>query len=183
MNGQGRLFYVMGPSGAGKDTLLSFARERLRGSRVLFAHRYITRHAAAGGENHVHLTPEEFDARARLDLFALHWSSHGLHYGIGIEIEAWMARGFTVVVNGSREYLPQAIERFPALGAIHIDAQAEILAARLAARGRETIDEVRARLARRVPLVVPPRVALTTIDNSGALETAGEALVEALRTA
>jgi ribose 1,5-bisphosphokinase len=150
---------------------------------VLFAHRYITRHAAAGGENHVYLTPEEFAARARGELFALHWSSHGLHYGIGIEIEAWIARGFTVVVNGSREYLPQAIERFPALCAVHIDAQAEILAARLAARGRETLDEVRARLARRVPLSVPPRVALTTIDNSGALETAGQALVEALRAA
>jgi len=182
MTAQGRLVYVMGPSGAGKDTLLSFARERLCGSNVLFAHRYITRAATAGGENHVWLTPEEFHARARLNLFALHWSSHGLHYGIGVEIEAWMARGFTVVVNGSREYLPQAIERFPALDVVHIDAQPEVLATRLAARGRETLDEVRARLARRVPLAVPPHVALTTIDNSGTLEAAGQALIDALAT-
>ncbi|MEA3120469.1 MAG: ribose 1,5-bisphosphokinase, partial [Paraburkholderia sp.] len=96
----GRIVYVMGPSGAGKDTLLSFARARLGSAPVLFAHRYITRAAEAGGENHVHLSHEEFRTRADQNLFALQWSSHGLHYGIGVEIDTWMGRGFTVVVNG-----------------------------------------------------------------------------------
>jgi ribose 1,5-bisphosphokinase len=176
----GRLVYVMGPSGAGKDTLLSFARDRLTGSRVLFAHRYITRAADAGGENHVHLSREEFGARAEMGLFVLQWASHGLHYGIGIEIEAWMDRGFTVVVNGSREYLGGALARYPALTAVHIDAQPDVLAARLASRGRESLDEVRARLARRVPFVVPAHVELARIDNSGALEEAGRALLQVL---
>jgi ribose 1,5-bisphosphokinase len=178
-----RLFYVMGPSGAGKDTLLAFARNRLSGSRVLFAHRYITRAADAGGENHVHLNHEEFVARADLGLFALHWSSHGLHYGIGIEIEAWMDQGFTVVVNGSREYLAHALERYPALTVVHIDAHPEVLASRLASRGRETLDEVRARLARRVPIEVPSHVSLATIDNSGSLEESGRALLDLLGAA
>ncbi|HEV3106567.1 MAG TPA: phosphonate metabolism protein/1,5-bisphosphokinase (PRPP-forming) PhnN [Trinickia sp.] len=178
-----RIFYVMGPSGAGKDTLLAFARDRLSGSRVLFAHRYITRAAHAGGENHVHLSPEEFVVRANLGLFALHWSSHGRHYGIGIEIEAWMEQGFTVVINGSREHLGQALARYPALTAVHIDARPDVLAARLASRGRETLDEVRERLARRVPFVIPPHVALTTIDNSGPLEESGGALLDLLATA
>jgi ribose 1,5-bisphosphokinase len=176
----GRLVYVMGPSGAGKDTLLSFARDRLTGSRVLFAHRYITRAADAGGENHVHLSREEFGMRADMGLFVLQWTSHGLHYGIGIEIEAWMDRGFTVVVNGSREYLGEALARYPAMTAVHIDAQPDVLAARLAARGRESLDEVRARLARRVPLAVPQHVELAKIDNSGALEEAGDALLRVL---
>ena len=177
---KGRLVYVMGPSGAGKDTLLAFARHRLSGSRVLFAHRYITRAADAGGENHVHLSHEEFGARADLGLFALQWSSHGLRYGIGIEIETWMGQGFTVVVNGSREYFEQALARYPALRAVHIDARPDVLAARLASRGRETLEEARARLARRVPFVVPPHVALATIDNSGALEEGGSALLDVL---
>lgn len=177
---KGRLFYVMGPSGAGKDTLLSYARDRLSGSRVIFAHRYITREAGAGGENHVFLSHEEFNIRAELGLFVLQWSSHGLHYGIGIEIEQWMERGFTVVVNGSREYLEHAIARYPSLAAVHIDARPEVLAARLASRGRETLDEVRARLARRVPLAIPAQIPLATIDNSGELEEAGQALLEVL---
>ncbi|PMS35477.1 ribose 1,5-bisphosphokinase [Trinickia symbiotica] len=177
---KGRLVYVMGPSGAGKDTLLGYARDRLSGSRVIFAHRYITREAGAGGENHIYLSHEEFGIRAELGLFVLQWSSHGLRYGIGIEIEEWMDRGFTVVVNGSREYLQQAVARYPTLAAVHIDARPEVLAARLASRGRETLDEVHARLARRVPLAVPAQVALATIDNSGEIEEAGRALLEVL---
>ncbi|WP_025596473.1 phosphonate metabolism protein/1,5-bisphosphokinase (PRPP-forming) PhnN [Burkholderia sp. WSM2230] len=179
----GRLFYVMGPSGAGKDTLLGSVRPRVSGSRVLFAHRYITRPAEASGENHIFLSDEEFQARAELGFFAMQWSSHGLRYGIGIEMEAWLARGATVVVNGSREYLPHAISRYPSVTAVHIDARPEVLAARLAARGRESLDEVRARLARRVPFAVAPHVALVTIDNSGALEVARNALLDVLTTA
>jgi ribose 1,5-bisphosphokinase len=176
----GRLIYVMGPSGAGKDTLLAFARSRLSGSRVLFAHRYITRAADAGGENHVCLSHEEFTVRSDRGLFALEWSSHGLRYGIGVEVEAWMQRGFTVVVNGSRAFLDGALARFPSLTAVHIDARPDVLAARLAARGRETFDEVRARLARRVPLELPAHVPLATIDNSGSVEEAGHALLDVL---
>ncbi|WP_206951782.1 phosphonate metabolism protein/1,5-bisphosphokinase (PRPP-forming) PhnN [Trinickia acidisoli] len=179
----GRIVYVMGPSGAGKDTLLEFARARLSGSRVVFAHRYITRPAGAGGENHVHLSHEEFGARADLGLFALQWSSHGLRYGIGIEIETWMDRGVTVVVSGSRENAGEAAARYPTLTAVHIDARPDVLAARLTARGRESIDDVRARLARRVPFALPPHVALTKIDNSGAIDEAGQALLEVLTTA
>jgi ribose 1,5-bisphosphokinase len=179
---KGRLVYVMGPSGAGKDTLLSYARDRLSGSRVIFAHRYITREPGAGGENHIHLSHEEFGIRAELGLFVLQWSSHGLRYGVGIEIEEWMDRGLTVVINGSREYLEQAIARYPTLTAVHIDARPEVLAARLASRGRETLDEVRARLARRVPLAVPARIAFATIDNSGEVDVAGRALLEVLAT-
>jgi ribose 1,5-bisphosphokinase len=81
------LIYVMGPSGCGKDSLLRYARARLAGDpAVVFAHRYITRAAAAGGENHVELTPAEFATRLRKHLFALTWESHGHAYGVGIEI-------------------------------------------------------------------------------------------------
>ena len=175
-----RLVYVMGPSGAGKDTLLAFARARTSGSRLLFAHRYITRDATAGGENHVSLSHDEFHVRAELGLFALHWSSHGRHYGIGIEIEGWMERGFTVVVNGSRAYLGDAVSRYPALTAVHIDAKPDVLAARLASRGRETVDEMRGRLARSVPLAVSSDIKVQTIDNSGSVEEAGHALLDIL---
>ena len=177
---KGGLIYVMGPSGAGKDTLLRYARARLAGESVVFAHRYITREDS-GGENHVALTEPEFEARSQRGLFALQWRSHALRYGVGVEIGQWMALGCTVVVNGSRAYAAQAFERYARTTLVHIEAAQHVLAARLASRARETPEQVAARLARRAPFEVPPGAAFSRIDNSGHLEEAGEAFVEVVR--
>jgi len=177
---KGTLIYVMGPSGAGKDTLLRFARERLASEGVAFAHRYITREDG-GGENHISLTEPEFEARSQRGLFALQWRSHALRYGVGVEIDQWMALGCTVVVNGSRAYAAEAIERYPRMTLVHVEAAQHVLAARLASRARETPEQVAARLARRAPFEVPPGAAFARIDNSGRLEEAGEAFVEVVR--
>jgi ribose 1,5-bisphosphokinase len=175
----GRLIYVMGPSGAGKDALLAFARQRLAGEPILFAHRYITR-PSGNGEVHVALSVEEFAARSVLGLFALEWSSHALRYGIGIELDAWLARGCTVVVNGSRQHVQHTLARYPHAEIVHVDAAPHILEARLGARARESAEQVAARLARRAPFSLPAGVRCTTIDNSGRLEDAGHALIEIL---
>ena len=90
----GPLVYVMGPSGAGKDSVLERARSLLSvDTPVAFAHRYITRPADVGGENHVALTRAEFASRRAHGLFAFHWHAHGNDYGIGREVEAWRAAG------------------------------------------------------------------------------------------
>jgi len=103
----GDLVYVMGASGAGKDTLISYARNALNGSAsILFVHRYITRLPYEGGENHQYVSRDEFLQRREAGFFDICWDSHDSYYGIGIEIEAWMAARFTVDVNGSRQYLP-----------------------------------------------------------------------------
>jgi ribose 1,5-bisphosphokinase len=174
-----RLIYLMGPSGAGKDTLLGFARERLAGSAVMFAHRYITRSSDAAGENHIALTPEEFARRAECGLFALEWHSHQLRYGIGIEIDAWLAAGCTVVVNGSRAYLSDARERYPSLQPVLVDAAPEVRAMRLSSRGRESAEQVRARLVRQ-PSFDFPAGEVIKIDNSGLLADAGADLIDVL---
>jgi len=179
---QGRLIYVMGPSGAGKDSLLHFARDHVAGDSVVFAHRYITR-SVGGGENHIALTAEEFEARSALGLFALEWASHALRYGVGVEIDTWLTRGCTVVVNGSRQHLERALERYPRMEVVHVEAQPHILAARLGARARETAEQVAARLARHAPFSLPDGTRLTRIDNSGALEVAGHRLVQVVRGA
>lgn len=178
----GRLIYVIGPSGAGKDSLLHFAREHVAGTPVVFAHRYITRETGHN-ENHISLTRTEFDARSTQGLFALEWTSHDLHYGIGIEIDAWLEHGCTVVVNGSRAYLARALKRYPHLEVVHIHAETHILAQRLSTRGRETQEQVAARLARQAPFTLPDGAHLTQIDNSGTLEEAGRAFVAVLKGA
>jgi len=174
----GRLFYVMGASGVGKDSLLAFLRQAGDPTRVAVAHRYITRPAgASGAENHIALSEAEFQARAEAGWFALHWRSHGFSYGIGCEIDCWRRCGINVVVNGSREHLPQAAESYPGLVPILITAEPRLIATRLASRNREPADEIADRIKRQVDLPSLPG-SVIVIDNSGALEVAGAALLE-----
>ncbi|GAB3626574.1 Ribose 1,5-bisphosphate phosphokinase PhnN [Pandoraea terrae] len=182
MNG-GRLFYVMGPSGAGKDALLGYARERLGDSpaSVLFAHRYITRPESAGGENHIALSLSEFAVRKAHGLFALDWDSHGCRYGVGIEIDTWLDAGCDVVMNGSRAHLSRAVKRYDGrlhLVVIHVDTA--VRAARLASRGREAGEALAQRVAHAVEWTPPAGVPLTRIANNGTLAAAGETLVDLL---
>lgn len=172
-----RLIYVVGASGSGKDSLMSYARKRLANeSWVVFAHRYITRAANAGGENHVALTQEEFDSRRRAGLMAMHWESHGHTYGIGIEVNQWLAKGITVVVNGSRKYLEVVAQHYPELVPVWVEVSSEVLRARLEARGRESAEEIEMRMAR------APNSQLLDhygeiIRNDGELSLAGDKLV------
>ena len=149
MSERGKLFYIIGPSGAGKDSLMRYARARLNGAGgIIFAHRYITRPLEVEGENHVALTDEEFVQRLKLGCFAMHWETHGFRYGIGIEIEQWLSSGARVVVNGSRAYLDTARKKYPELRAILITAAPDVLEQRLVNRGRETPSQVKERLDR-----------------------------------
>src|SRR5690606_30904270 len=139
----GRLGYVMGPSGAGKDSLIASARGRLGpDAGVVFAHRYIPRPADSGGENHVALSDAEFDLRLASGCFGLHWRSHGHRYGLGCEIDVWLARGLHVVANGSRVHLEAAARRYPDLLPLLVEIDPEVLRARLHRRGRETAAEI-----------------------------------------
>jgi len=172
----------MGPSGAGKDSVLNRAREMLTADLpVAFAHRYITRPADAGGENHVALSPAEFARRRACGLFALHWQAHGNDYGIGGEIEAWRQAGLIVVMSGSREHFLTSGECAADIVPVLITAPKERLHARLAQRGREDAGAVMARLRRGTAydLDVP---GLTVIVNDGALDDAARAFVRLLAT-
>jgi ribose 1,5-bisphosphokinase len=177
----GQLYYVMGPSGVGKDSVLTWVRQHGVAHGVLCAHRYITRPAHAGGENHVALSEAEFQLRERSGLFALTWQAHGLHYGIGSEVGHWLAHGADVLVNGSRGAFVLACERFPALRPVLITASPQAIAARLAERGRENDVEIAARLARVDAYAVPE--GSMVIHNDGCLAEAGASLLQAIRAA
>jgi ribose 1,5-bisphosphokinase len=182
--GRGRLFYVVGPSGAGKDSLLRYVRERLGETRAIaFAHRYITRPADAGGENHVALDDAEFARREQAGAFALHWESHGHRYGIGIEIDHWLERGLDVIVNGSRAHLPRALGRYPGMTVISVTAPRELLRERLHQRGREAAEVVETRLARAPEIELPQHAHVVEIVNDATLDRAGEQLMRALLAA
>lgn len=179
---RGPLVYVMGPSGAGKDAVLDRVRRMLPDDApVAFAHRYITRPADAGGENHVALSPAEFERRRAHGLFAFHWTAHGNTYGIGCEIHAWRQAGLTVVVSGSREHFRTDASLVTGAHPVLITASAERLAQRLTERGREDRQEALARLRRGEAYAVKD-YRLVTIVNDGALDDAAQALLSLLAT-
>jgi ribose 1,5-bisphosphokinase len=165
---------VVGPSGAGKDTLIRgalAARPDLRQVR-----RVITRPADAGGEDFDGVDEAEFDRRLTAGAFALHWQAHGLRYGIPADQVAGTG---TVLFNGSRAALAAAAAAFPGLRVILVTAPPAVLAARLAARGREQAAEIAARLDRG-GFALPAGIAAAEVVNDGAPEVGVARLLAAL---
>ena len=177
----GRLIYLIGPSGSGKDSLLDGARPRLaeRGCRVV--RRVITRSAEAVGEAAQGVSPAQFAALETAGAFALSWRANGLCYGIPKEVDDWLAAGEDVLVNGSRAHLAQTRERYPTLLVLLLTVDQAVLRQRLVARGRESLADIDARLARNAQftaeLIAGNGAGLFVLDNSGPLEHTVERLL------
>jgi ribose 1,5-bisphosphokinase len=180
MPGAGRLVLVVGPSGAGKDSLLREAAKALAADRhIIFPRRVITRPSHDATEAHDSLTVEEFiDARAR-GLFALSWQAHGLHYGIPVSLLDELKAGRTAAVNVSRAIITQAAEHFPNIAVLNVTAPTAVIAARLAQRGREAPADIAQRIAREAPRY-DARIETLTIVNDTTLEAAARAFTAAL---
>ena len=175
-----RLVYVVGPSGAGKDSVLEgLARYLPSDARLRWARRTITRPPQLQGEQHEPMEVHAFSQSLQRGDFAIHWSANGLHYGIRQRELTSLMSGAWVFVNGSREHVPTLLAAFPKATIIHITASPDMLRHRLLARGRETQEDIDARLERaeRFPL---PRGAIE-VRNDGTLDECVQALVHALR--
>ena len=146
----GKLIWLMGPSGSGKDSLLAELRLREQ-TQLLVAHRYITRDASAGSENHIALSEQEFFTRAGQNLLALSWHSNGLYDGVGVEIDLWLHAGFDC-----------------------LQVSPEILRQRLENRGRENASEINARLARAARYTPQD---CHTLNNDGSLRQSVDTLL------
>ena len=164
---EGRLIAVVGPSGVGKDSVMAgmiAARPDMR-----LVRRTITRAPGLGGEDYDAVTPEAFDAAAQDGAFCVHWTAHGLSYGIPSDVLTDVQRGKDCLANFSRSALEQANAIFPNLTVLNIPASPATLAKRLAGRGRETEAEIAARLAQ-ADKCLPAGLDVVTIANDGALE-------------
>ncbi|MER8825157.1 phosphonate metabolism protein/1,5-bisphosphokinase (PRPP-forming) PhnN [Mesorhizobium sp. M0938] len=174
---------VVGPSGAGKDTVIGYARTLFADeSRLEFVRRVITRPSDTASEDHDTLADAAFTEAEADGAFAISWEAHGLRYGIPADVDWSVANGRVAIANVSRAIIPVLRERYANLAIVEITASPEILAERLAMRGRESRGEVLARLSRSANLALSgPGV--TSIDNSGAREAAGERFADVLRKA
>ncbi len=168
------LVLIVGPSGAGKDTLINAVRAQLVGdARVHFAQRDVTRPPSVQEDNRC-VSPAEFAAICNAGGYALWWEAHGLAYGIR---NAELARADVVVCSVSRAILAEAARRF-AVRVVEITASPDVLAQRLAGRGREGAAEIAERLARQVP--IPASVDAVTILNDGSIDDAAAQLKAAI---
>lgn len=175
-----RLVVVIGPSGAGKDSVLEGMRTNWPFAQpARFARRTITRPVMPDDEQHEAVDAARFEQLLVARAFAMHWQANGLLYGIRRSELEPLDAGHWLFVNGSRAYLPQVLQAWPQATVVHIGASREVLAQRLARRGRETVDAVAMRLSREVALHLPAHV--VSIENNGSLASALGALQQALK--
>lgn len=178
----GSLVLVVGPSGVGKDTLINGARHALENDkRFVFVRRVVTRRAQAEVEDHDSLDPETFRQMDEAGRFALSWDAHNLRYALPLSVDTDLTLGKTVVANVSRHVVAQACEKYPACAVVLITAEISCRADRLIRRGRESGDQITARLARE-SAPVPAGINPIIIDNSGPLAIGVTAFVMALRS-
>ena len=176
----GRLFFVVGPSGAGKDTLLQWVKENLPATAdIEFAQRAITR-PAHESEAHEAMSQEAYWQAAAAGHFCMQWQANGLCYGIRRNIEVKLKCGQDVIVNGSREYLPQLRQLFPDARIIWIMADPEQIRQRMEKRQRESGAALLNRIDRGSKFSVPDDQGVICIDNSGAIHIAGQKLLKLL---
>ncbi|MCV3273622.1 phosphonate metabolism protein/1,5-bisphosphokinase (PRPP-forming) PhnN [Roseobacter sinensis] len=162
----GRLIAVVGPSGVGKDSVMGGLVVAM--PHLYLVRRVITRAPDLGGEDYVAVSVSEFEAMAGDGRFAIHWHAHGLCYGVPALVQHHLKNGTDCLVNFSRKALAQASETFPRLVVLNITARPETLAERLAARGRETDDEIAERLAQ-AETRLPDDLHVIHLSNDGPL--------------
>ena len=175
--GPGRLILVVGPSGAGKDTLLGLARAACaEDANIVFPRRVVTRESSSFEDN-VQLGFEDFRNASARGEFAMHWEAHGHCYGLPRAIDGDIGAGRSVVVNASRTVIDAARRAYANVVVIAITAPPEVLAERLKMRARASDGEVEDRLTRTVDTSAPD----VTILNVGRPEDHARRLVRAIR--
>ena len=175
--GPGIFIAIVGPSGVGKDSVIRYAHERLADRPdILFVRRIVTRPSDPQSEVHESLTEAQFEQERERGAFALSWHAHGHSYALPQAVNLALAKGHTVIANVSRQTLGEIGRLYANARCISITARTEVIAERLLARGREDPASIARRLGR--PPIPLEMADVQSIDNSGALPLAGEALVE-----
>lgn len=176
--GPGRLILVVGPSGAGKDTLIGLAKVAFaENKRVVFPRRVVTR-APSMSEDNEYLTSDAFRAACDLGEFAMHWEAHGNQYGLRRSIDQDIRIGHTVVINVSRTVIGAARAAYANVTVVAVTAPPEILAERLAQRNRVTDGRISGRLRRGVDETFFPDL---IIANVGPVDQAAQQLIDLVR--
>ena len=188
---------IVGPSGAGKDTIMNAVHEVLKNNpEFLFVRRIITRKAGInsfndhdetsqniGNEDNIGVSLEKFFELSQKASFSVQWFAHGIHYGLPMGIVDEVHKGKIVIANVSRAELEHAKELFGKVCVIEINAPIEILKERLLGRKREKITDIEERLKRaNIPIQLPEGSKYCYIDNSGNVKSAVDKMLSILQS-
>ncbi|MGX1317515.1 ribose 1,5-bisphosphokinase [Bradyrhizobium sp. USDA 377] len=177
--GPGRLVLVVGPSGAGKDTLLRLAQAACSDDHdIVFPRRVVTR-ASSADEDNIAVSPDEFRRAREHGDFAVHWDAHGHSYALPLEINDDIRAGRAVVANVSRTVIGALRQSYANVVVLAITAPPDVLAQRLAARARQSDGNIAERLSRSVDSASAN--ADVTILNAGSAEYHSRQLVRVIR--
>jgi ribose 1,5-bisphosphokinase len=165
--GPGRLVLVVGPSGAGKDTLLGLARAACADDcNIVFPRRVITREASASEENEEVGIGTFQEALTRGD-YAMHWEAHGHRYALSGAIDDDIRAGRTIVANVSRTVIGAMRRAYTNVVVVSITAPPNVLAERIAMRARSSDGLAENRLRRTVEDVsAAPDVTIVNISSA-----------------
>ena len=178
--GPGRLVLVVGPSGAGKDTLIGGARETCKDDEsVVFPRRVVTRPSSAA-EDHDTMTVEEFTQAVADGAFSLWWDAHGHRYGVPSTIDDDIRAGRTVVCNVSRTIVSLARRRYAFVTVVLVTAPEDVLQQRLTYRERSSDGNLHNRVNRAVE-IGPNAGADVIIRNVGRPEIGVRRMLNAIR--
>lgn len=176
----GYFFLVVGPSGAGKDSLMDGAKQQLSADAFVFAKRIVTRPPGMVGEDYESCPPEQFKQRQAAGEFLQTWQAHGYQYGLSKQLAKQQAQGRHIIANGSRSIVTRLNTMVANLVVIYVSAPMDVLAQRLAKRGRETAAEIKKRLERE-RLEFPASIKVMTVNNDASLELGIERFMRAIR--
>ncbi|MBY0383329.1 MAG: phosphonate metabolism protein/1,5-bisphosphokinase (PRPP-forming) PhnN [Xanthobacteraceae bacterium] len=171
--GPGRLILVVGPSGAGKDTLIGFVKAACRtDSTIVFPRRIVTREASSFEDNDC-ISTTDFDNAVSNGRFSLHWQAHGLQYALPGSMLSDICTGRTVVANVSRTVVARLRDLYQSVTVVLVTAPPDVRAARLVGRARTSDGNITDRLERAVD-VHPDAI----IHNVGPIDQNGRDLMQ-----
>ena len=173
----GKMIAVVGPSGVGKDSVMSGLC--LAKTDLSLVQRAITRAPDHLGENHISLSEKEFENAKTAGQFVLDWKAHGLSYGIPFNSISALHKGQDMLINLSRNVLEEAHAVFDNFVVINLSASKDVLRQRLLARGRESDAEIEKRIARSVP-ALSSQLNVHSVNNDHTLDHTINTIIEYL---
>lgn len=168
-----KIILIIGPSGAGKDTLLRHANIAFEG-KLNFVKRYITREADLNESNYF-IDSDAFELLKYNDYFASYWNAHGNYYGIP---KKFIRNGLNII-SISRSRIEDFETKYDNVYTINITISKEQLKQRLLSRARESEEEIEKRLSRNYEKIEAQR--LIEFDNSGSLEESKQKFISVLK--